>query len=438
MPTPFLSEEDVERFLAIPTPPPSPLTLLSLPLPRIRSPPLPVSLPLPLAPPPLPVNTPPSGTPPSGIPPLLPIPLPTLSPPLHLLSTDRRADRPEVTLPPRKRLGISLDLRYEVGESSSALTAGLTRGFRVDYGFITIMDREIRHDPERDVGAPTTDDTELGQQMTEFVFMLGQFTYEIYTRLDDAQTERQLMAGRLNMLYRDRRAHARIALLMEREARMSREAWGRSMDASDLAHLEKMAPKRATRSTPVTTTTTTSATDSQLKETIDQGVAAALAACDAYRNMNGEDSHNPGTSELALMCVRMFPKESNKIERYVGGLPDMIHGSVASSKPKTMQEAIEMCTELMDKKIRTFAECQTETKWKQDDNQQQQNKWQNTCRAYTAGTGEKRQYGGSKSLCSKCNYHHDDPCAPKCYKCNKVGHLARGYRSMTNANNANN
>ncbi|GKB51762.1 hypothetical protein Tco_0902515, partial [Tanacetum coccineum] len=60
------------------------------------------------------------------------------------------------------------------------------------------------------------------------------------TRLDDEQTERQLMAGRLNMLYRDRHAHARITLLMERKARMSREAWGRSMDASDLAHSEVM------------------------------------------------------------------------------------------------------------------------------------------------------------------------------------------------------
>ncbi|GJV49270.1 hypothetical protein Tco_1439482 [Tanacetum coccineum] len=38
----------------------------------------------------------------------------------------------------------------------------------------------------------------------------------------------------------------------------------------------------------------------------------------------------------------MFPEESDKIERYVGGLPDMIHGSVVASKPKTMQEAIEM------------------------------------------------------------------------------------------------
>ncbi|GKE55054.1 hypothetical protein Tco_1490210, partial [Tanacetum coccineum] len=69
---------------------------------------------------------------------------------------------------------------------------------------------------------------------------------------------------------------------------------------------------------------------------------------------------------------RMFPEESDKIEKYVGGLPDMIHGSVVASKPKTMEEAVEIITELMDKKIRTFTGRQTESKRKQDDNQQQQ------------------------------------------------------------------
>ncbi|GJX69316.1 reverse transcriptase domain-containing protein [Tanacetum coccineum] len=67
-------------------------------------------------------------------------------------------------------------------------------------------------------------------------------------------------------------------------------------------------------------------------------------------------SYNQRFQELALMCARMFPEESDKIEKYIGGLPDMIHGSVMASKPKTMQNAIEFATELMDKKIRTFAE----------------------------------------------------------------------------------
>ncbi|GJU67459.1 reverse transcriptase domain-containing protein [Tanacetum coccineum] len=35
--------------------------------------------------------------------------------------------------------------------------------------------------------------------------------------------------------------------------------------------------------------------------------------------------YNQRFQELALLCVRMFPEESDKIGRYVGGLPDMIH-----------------------------------------------------------------------------------------------------------------
>ncbi|GJT03276.1 reverse transcriptase domain-containing protein [Tanacetum coccineum] len=232
-----------------------------------------------------------------------------------------------------------------------------------------------------------------------------------------------------------------------------------------------MAPKRATRSnTALETTNTTSVTNAQLQAMIDQGVTAALAARDAKRNTNGDDSHNSGTGtegvaglsqwfermesvfhisnctvenqvkfatctlhsvaltwwnthvktvghdaaygmpwktlmkmmtdkycprneikklemeiwdlkvkgtdltsytqrfqELALLCGRMFPEESDKIEKYVGGLPDMIHGSVVASKPKTMQDVIEIATELMDKKICTFSERQTKSKRKFED-----------------------------------------------------------------------
>nr|GFC59737.1 hypothetical protein [Tanacetum cinerariifolium] len=94
---------------------------------------------------------------------------------------------------------------------------------------------------------------------------------------------------------------------------------------------------------------------------IDQGVTAALAARDALRRTNGDDSHNSGTGvrraeraaqmelwelkvkgtdlasytqrfqELALLCGRMFTEEADKIEKYVRGLSDMIYGSVVAS-----------------------------------------------------------------------------------------------------------
>nr|GFC25503.1 hypothetical protein [Tanacetum cinerariifolium] len=163
-----------------------------------------------------------------------------------LPSASRREDRPEVTLPPRKRLDIALGLRYEVGESSFAAAARPAGGFRADYGFVATVDREIMRDPEREIGygitdswdeivetlqgAPVSTDTELGGYVREFETRVRQDTDEIYMRLDDEQTERQLLAGRLNMLFRDKRAHAYTRHLMETEARMSREAWVRATD----------------------------------------------------------------------------------------------------------------------------------------------------------------------------------------------------------------
>ncbi|GKA06953.1 hypothetical protein Tco_0686177 [Tanacetum coccineum] len=78
--------------------------------------------------------------------------------------------------------------------------------------------------------------------------------------------------------------------------------------------------------------------------------------------------YNQCFQELALMCARMFQEESDKIEKYVGGLPDMIHRSVMASKPKITQDAIEFATKLMDKKIITLAERQAKNKRKLDNN----------------------------------------------------------------------
>ncbi|GJX44623.1 reverse transcriptase domain-containing protein [Tanacetum coccineum] len=155
-------------------------------------------------------------------------------------------------------------------------------------------------------------------------------------------------------------------------------------------------------------------------------------------------SYNQCFQELTLMCRRMFLEDSDVVEKYVGGLLDMIYGNVMSTKPKTMKEAVEMANNLMDQKLRMCVECQNENKRKQDDdsrnnqNQQQSNKRQNTDRAYTAGPSEKREYSGSLPKCSKCNYHHNGLCAPKCHNCNKVGHLAWDCRSSSNANTCNN
>ncbi|GKF37490.1 hypothetical protein Tco_0114248, partial [Tanacetum coccineum] len=135
--------EEVERLLALTTAPSSPLTPLSSPLPQIPSLPLPVPPPVPVLPLPLPTGpTYPLGyqasmvrlraeapstshAPPSGTPPILPIPALISSPP---------------------------GPRYEVGESSSAAAARPTRGRRVDYGFVSTMDTEIKRQRAEEAG----------------------------------------------------------------------------------------------------------------------------------------------------------------------------------------------------------------------------------------------------------------------------------------------
>nr|GFB48394.1 hypothetical protein [Tanacetum cinerariifolium] len=197
VPMPAWTDSEVARLLAISSPPASPLSPWSSPPPQI---------PFPLLP-------------------------PILSPPSPLPSARRREDRPEVTLPPRKRLDIALGPRFEVGESSSAAAARPAGGFRVDYGFVATVDREIMRNPEREVGYGITDSWD------EIVETLQGAPVSTDTELG-GYTERQLLAGRLNMLFRDRRAHAYTRQLMETEARMSREAWVRATDASDLVHGE--------------------------------------------------------------------------------------------------------------------------------------------------------------------------------------------------------
>ncbi|GKE53246.1 hypothetical protein Tco_1488402, partial [Tanacetum coccineum] len=109
------------------------------------------------------------------------------TPYLHLLSTDRRGDRPKVTLPPRKRLGIAFGPRYKIGESSST-AAARPAGDKI---------------VEAMQGTPVvTDVAEVSQRMTEFETRVRRDTDEVYTRLDDEQTRRQLLAGRHNMWFR--------------------------------------------------------------------------------------------------------------------------------------------------------------------------------------------------------------------------------------------
>ncbi|GKA21447.1 putative reverse transcriptase domain-containing protein [Tanacetum coccineum] len=98
--------------------------------------------------------------------------------------------------------------------------------------------------------------------------------------------------------------------------------------------------------------------------------------------------------ELTMMCTKMVLKEEDRLEKFIGGLPDNLQGN--------------------------------------RDNHRQQPPFkrpnvggQNVAKAYTAGNNERKPYNGPLPLCNKCKLHHEGPCNVRCGKCNKVGHLTQ-------------
>nr|GEV37366.1 hypothetical protein [Tanacetum cinerariifolium] len=154
-----------------------------------------------------------------------------------------------------------------------------------------------------------------------------------------------------------------------------------------------MPPRKETitRTALTTATATTSMNDAAIRALIARGVADALVEQEIQRNTTSMVMEAKVLEvELVLMCERMFPKESDEVEKYVGGLFDMIQGNVMSARPKTMQEAIELANDLMDQK--------------------------NVAQTYAGGTGERKEYAGTLPLCNKYKFHHNGPCTARHYK----------------------
>ncbi|GKC89356.1 hypothetical protein Tco_1150005 [Tanacetum coccineum] len=214
--------EEVERLLALTTPPPSPLTPLSSPLPQIPSPPL-------------------------------PIPSPPPNSPTHI-------EIPESCLPLRKRVRFASPTpSHEVGESSAAGAARQDRPTiaREDlYGFVDMVDVPPRCSTSRELDygitdtwddlvgaideiAPTTLEG-VNQRVTDLSTIVEQETTSMYGIMEDAQDNRSLLRARVNLLYRDMPVHCHLVVMIEREAKMDREAWGLSVDASDYARSDVM------------------------------------------------------------------------------------------------------------------------------------------------------------------------------------------------------
>nr|GEV03783.1 hypothetical protein [Tanacetum cinerariifolium] len=133
---------------------------------------------------------------------------------------------------------------------------------------------------------------------------------------------------------------------------------------------------------------------------------------------NNVSAYTERFQELTLICTKFVSDETEKIDKYVNGLLDNIYGSVKASKPKTLDETIELANNFMDQKLHTYAERKSNNKRK-------------------AGTSERKPYSGNLPKCTKCHFYYNGPCTQKCHKCNKVWHFAHDCRSSSNANVAN-
>ncbi|GKA90192.1 putative reverse transcriptase domain-containing protein [Tanacetum coccineum] len=140
--------------------------------------------------------------------------------------------------------------------------------------------------------------------------------------------------------------------------------------------------------------------------------------------------------ELTMMCTKIVPEEEDRVEKFIGRLPDNIQGNVIAAEPTRLQDAVRIANNLMDQKLKGYAVKNVENKRRlevnQRDNHGQQPPFkrlnvrgQNVARAYTAGNNERKPYNGPLPLYNKCKVHHEGPCTVRCGKCNKVGHLTR-------------
>nr|GFB72660.1 hypothetical protein [Tanacetum cinerariifolium] len=217
------------------------------------------------------------------------------------------------------------------------------------------------------------------------------------------------------------------------------------------------------------TTTTTSVIDAQLKALIDQSVARALAAHDADRSRNSEDSHdsgigvrrqNPPAREYTYIDFMNNCSVENKIKfstctllgsaltwwnshvmtvghdvAYVMTWVDLKKKMTDKYYPRV--EIKKLKFELWNLKVKG-TDVIGEQKEEDDNNnqaQQQPFKKQGVAIAYTVRPNERKEYARTLPLCNKCMFHHNGQCAVKYVNCKRVGHLTRDCRSPAATNN---
>ncbi|GJY96655.1 putative reverse transcriptase domain-containing protein [Tanacetum coccineum] len=152
--------------------------------------------------------------------------------------------------------------------------------------------------------------------------------------------------------------------------------------------------------------------------------------------------------ELTLICTKFVANETEKIDKYISGLPDNSCGSVKSSRPKTLDETIELAHDFMDQKLCTYAERQTDNKRKADDSsrnshghQQQPFKWQNVAKVYNIGQEKRSRMGdlcpGNTNVANTQKGNGANPKGNGCFECRAPENFKRDCLKLKNKDGGN-
>ncbi|GJT14562.1 reverse transcriptase domain-containing protein [Tanacetum coccineum] len=129
-------------------------------------------------------------------------------------------------------------------------------------------------------------------------------------------------------------------------------------------------------------------------------------------------SYTQRFQELTMMCTKMVPEEEDRVEKFIGGLPDNIQGNVIAAEPTRLQDAVRIANNLMDQKLKGYAVRNAENKRRLDNNygnnrgqqppyKRQNTGGQNVARAYVAGNNEGWTFG-QKLQGYKPHYPHPE------------------------------
>nr|GFA27372.1 hypothetical protein [Tanacetum cinerariifolium] len=94
------------------------------------------------------------------------------------------------------------------------------------------------------------------------------------------------------------------------------------------------------------------------------GVGRVLWYCSGglgVKEMN-ISSYTTRFNELMILCPGMVPTERKKVEAYIRELSENIKGEVTSSKPTTLNKAMQMAHTLMEQKVKAIAEREADNK----------------------------------------------------------------------------